>query len=154
MFNKFPAWRRVPRKIRETKYSHLTPEQFVELQREGSRLRREKHDKKYRVAVWEYKRSHPCVDCGENDPVVLEFDHKDQSEKGFSLGRVTTVSRFYEEVKKCVVRCANCHRRRTAVQLGFWKNLWDDADRSKVKAVSDRGTRENIAGASILDEFQ
>lgn len=51
------------------------------------------------------------MDCGESDPVVLEFDHRDPSLK---LGRVMEVTnmRLEDEVDKCDVRCANCHRKR------------------------------------------
>ena len=58
-----------------------------------------------------------CVDCGERDPLVLEFDHvrgrkyKDVSKlvaEGYGLTAIQN------EIAKCDVRCANCHRRRTA----------------------------------------
>ncbi len=61
-----------------------------------------------------YFREHPCVDCGETDPIVLEFDHL--RDKEFDVG--TFVSCRWEavlaEIEKCEVVCANCHRRRTA----------------------------------------
>lgn len=58
----------------------------------------------------------PCVDCGESDPVVLEFDHvngikkkniSDMVKDGYSLKLIQ------EEMNKCEIRCANCHRRIT-----------------------------------------
>lgn len=67
----------------------------------------------------EYFKEHPCVDCGETDPVVLEFDHR--GEKSFEVTQ-TFADRSWrsilDEIEKCEVRCANCHRRRTAVQRG------------------------------------
>jgi hypothetical protein len=59
---------------------------------------------------------HPCVDCGENDPVVLDFDHKSDKVASISylLGTVAGWERVEKEIEKCEVRCANCHRRKTA----------------------------------------
>ncbi len=63
----------------------------------------------------EFFRSHPCADCGEGDPVVLEFDHL--RDKSFDIGTMLC-ARDWEtilaEIAKCDVVCANCHRRRTA----------------------------------------
>lgn len=75
----------------------------------------------------DYLRQHPCVDCGEDDPIVLEFDHL--GDKTDSLARMVrnnvTFARLDEEVAKCEVRCANCHKRRTAVQFGWIHKLFD-----------------------------
>lgn len=82
---------------------------------------------KNRVAVrrWvdHYLSTTPCVDCGEDDREVLEFDHRDPSAKHFTIGdsknRMSlSLPRIQAEIAKCDVRCANCHRRRTRRQ---WK---------------------------------
>lgn len=54
-----------------------------------------------------------CVDCGEVDPIVLEFDHL--RDKEFNLAHYAKASweRLHAEIAKCEVVCANCHRRRT-----------------------------------------
>jgi hypothetical protein len=67
----------------------------------------------------EYSRSHPCVDCGETDPVVLEFDHL--ADKSFNIGQALPYRRWkavLDEIAKCEVVCANCHRRRTGRRKG------------------------------------
>ena len=67
----------------------------------------------------EYFRSNPCSDCGESDPVVLEFDH--QGEKLFTIGQDLcdrNWTSILNEIAKCEVVCANCHRRRTARRRG------------------------------------
>jgi hypothetical protein len=68
---------------------------------------------------------HPCVDCGETDPVVLEFDHCEEG-KEFDISS-GFLERSWEqivaEIAKCEVVCVNCHRRRTAREQGFTRLL-------------------------------
>lgn len=72
----------------------------------------------------EYLREHPCVDCGEADPLVFDFDHREQITKRHSISNMRGLcyswERILEEIAKCDVRCANCHRRRTARQCGWY----------------------------------
>ena len=75
-----------------------------------------------RRLVWGFLLGHPCVDCGEPDPIVLEFDHWDPGLKTTSVSLMLsdyTWPRIQVEIAKCEVRCANCHRRRTARQFGW-----------------------------------
>lgn len=59
-----------------------------------------------------------CVDCGLDDPDVLEFDHIDPTVKTFTIGPNLRIAWADLEIEayKCVLRCANCHRRRTRQQ--------------------------------------
>lgn len=84
--------------------------------------------KKYKEIVtrffFEYFALHPCVDCGESDPVVLEFDHRDSKQKLMPVAELFNrgfpLLEIKKEVKKCDVRCANCHRRKTAIEHNWW----------------------------------
>ena len=66
-----------------------------------------------------------CMDCGEKDVVVLEFDHRDPKEKSGDISslRFGSTKQLKEELAKCDVVCANCHRKRTAKMFGSWRNL-------------------------------
>lgn len=72
-----------------------------------------------------YLREHPCVDCGETDPIVLQFDHVDPATKRLAVSLLirsaSSWSTVLTEIAKCEVRCANCHLRRTARQFGWYR---------------------------------
>jgi len=70
---------------------------------------------KKRQKIRQYLEQHSCVDCGESDPVVLEFDHV-RGEKLFTISLNFCDRRWElieEEIAKCDVRCTNCHLVRT-----------------------------------------
>lgn len=73
--------------------------------------------------VVEYLKEHPCVDCGETDPLVLEFDHVRGKERNVSQLKWSSAPtwRIMGEIERCDVRCVNCHMRRTATQSGWRK---------------------------------
>lgn len=93
-------------------------------------IRRYANQKRYRkrnaTKLWEYLSEQTCVDCGESDKRVLEFDHV-RGDKIESVGVLCAQGiswrRVVAEIAKCDVRCANCHRRRTARQFGWRRGL-------------------------------
>lgn len=75
--------------------------------------------------VREYLSTHPCVDCGNNDLRVLEFDHV-RGEKVDNISNLLqgfALQKLRDEVEKCDVRCANCHRIVTGERAGWRKSL-------------------------------
>lgn len=69
--------------------------------------------KSIKKKVQEYLKVHPCVDCGNSDIRVLEFDHvRGQKENTISdaIKNGHSWTRVESEIEKCEVRCANCHR--------------------------------------------
>lgn len=60
----------------------------------------------------------PCVDCKvQYSPWIMDFDHKNPKEKVAGISRLISnnadLEKILEEIKKCDVICANCHRERT-----------------------------------------
>jgi hypothetical protein len=75
-------------------------------------------------ALLEFLKEHPCVDCGEDDVIVLEFDHLENKSFSVAYGiRNCNWESVLAEMAKCDVVCANCHRRRTAQRGGFLRLL-------------------------------
>jgi hypothetical protein len=54
-----------------------------------------------------------CRLCGESDVEVLDFHHFEPAEKSFGIVSETDLAleKLIPEINKCVVLCANCHRR-------------------------------------------
>lgn len=75
--------------------------------------------------ILHYLLKHPCLDCGEKDIRVLEFDHKIRDKKKHNvmamLQQGYSVEKIKEEINKCDVRCANCHRIKTINEDDSWR---------------------------------
>ena len=102
-----------------------------------------------RVRMLHYLADHPCVDCGEKDPVVLEFDHRHRDDKTMPvstmMNRANSWSRVLKEIEKCDVRCANCHRRRTAKQFGWYQDIDMETLASQIEAMEEEKQDELIS---------
>lgn len=85
---------------------------------------RDRSKARARKFVYDYLCSHPCVDCGETDVLVLTLDHV-RGRKYMHVSRMIIngcgVAKIAKELAKCQSRCASCHFRKTAKQLGYWK---------------------------------
>ena len=77
-----------------------------------------KYDRPVRDIIAALK-AEPCADCGQRFPAVcMDFDHVDPETKSFGIARAVgddySLQRILDEIEKCELVCANCHRIRTA----------------------------------------
>lgn len=112
----------------------------------SARRRAESH----RRAI-EYLVGHPCVDCGERDILVLQFDHLRNKSFDLSIMISTGMSwaRIEAEIAKCVVRCANCHARKTARDRGYRKRGATPMSSNQVAPVLPLGLQLELGTAGI-----
>ena len=62
----------------------------------------------------EFKSTLECIECGENHIATLDFHHINPDTKEYSvahLARNVNLDLVKKEIDKCVVLCANCHRK-------------------------------------------
>jgi len=87
-------------------------------------IAQKKHRMKVRAKLYDLLSTKCCFDCGEKDPIVLEFDHRNSSDKFKTIARMLSGhyswASVLNEIKKCEVRCANCHRRKTYAEQKSW----------------------------------
>lgn len=71
--------------------------------------------------IYEYQLEHPCVDCGESDPLVLQFDHVREKKSYMISDGLNSYcwESLLKEIAKCDVRCANCHIRKTTIERDY-----------------------------------
>lgn len=65
-----------------------------------------------------------CKDCSETDPIVLEFDHVRGNKRNHVsklLAQGSSWGSILQEIAKCDVVCANCHRRRTYTRSNSYR---------------------------------
>lgn len=98
------------------KKRYLRNKEYYDNKNKEARLRNQKYVHKYLL-------DHPCIDCGEKDPVVLEFDHIKDKKICVSemVRKLHALSSIQKEIEKCVIRCANCHRKKTAKERNWFK---------------------------------
>lgn len=72
----------------------------------------------------EYMVGKSCLDCGNGDVRVLEFDHRDGVSKHANVSKLVQQAGWQtvqEEIAKCDVVCCNCHRIRTLTRMNSKK---------------------------------
>ncbi len=99
------------KRIRERRLrATLTPESTKARAKIRGERKRARYDK-----ILAYKALKGCCRCPEDDPVCLDLHHSDPTTKEFAVSaavaRDTPWNKIEEEMTKCVVICANCHRK-------------------------------------------
>ena len=100
---------------------------YGDLYRVRAKKRRVLVKKRLQSKMLIYLEDKSCWQCGEGDPRVLDFDHINPATKSFGISNGITDGRKWSsiltEISKCVILCANCHRKRTAAQQGWYRNI-------------------------------
>lgn len=87
----------------------------------------QRHRDRNHKKLWELLLKSKCLDCGNKDPRVLEFDHRPDESKNFDISKAISGStRSWKlislEIEKCDIVCSNCHKIRT-MERGNYKRF-------------------------------
>lgn len=104
-------------------YERLPPGEHAERNRQK---RKRQITRRNEVTRDEFaKRGGACVDCGNADPQVMQWDHVDPAEKSRNIALILSTSpRLAVELAKCEPVCSNCHIRRTNARRGTTENMF------------------------------
>lgn len=113
------AWKSKSRGIRQAQckqcYSAYNRAYYASGEKEKQKKRVVEHARSLRDRFREWKSTQRCVVCGEQAPECLDLHHLDPSLKDDEISRVISSTgswkRIEDEIAKCIVVCANCHRK-------------------------------------------
>ena len=92
-----------------------------------------KRKKEIQSFIREYKKELCCEICSENHPACLVFHHIDNTNKDYNVSTMgkygLSKKKIIEEISKCKVLCANCHRKLHE----FLRNQTEIKDLLKIK---------------------
>ena len=102
--------------------------------------------KESRKFLFNFYLSHPCIDCGETNPFVLQLDHLTDKHKNISdmVSSRHCIESIKKEIEKCVVRCSNCHAKKTAKDQKWYKEHYDHEKGEIIKDVDDLKKDDSI----------
>lgn len=95
----------------------------------------EKRQRRTELRAWLYevKQDASCHQCGDGDTASLEFHHRPGAEKLMDVGQMVAYGygrdAIRDEIEKCAVLCANCHRREHHGEYDM-----DDAVATRIRA--------------------
>jgi 5-methylcytosine-specific restriction endonuclease McrA len=87
-------------------------------------------DRRARHRQWlnEYKQTTGCVQCGIDDPAVLDFHHTDPETKRMAINEMVThgygKDELRSEIANCEVLCTNCHRKEHSAVPASGRQRW------------------------------
>lgn len=129
-----------PNKTKKDGYQHYCGECDRNFQQQWYRKNKERLVNKAKISnkrnnanmhifMLDFLQGKSCLRCGEDNILVLEFDHL--KDKKFQLSSMANRSKnqVIEEISKCQILCANCHKIKTHEQRNTYKWRYSQAIR-------------------------
>lgn len=93
-----------------------------------------------------------CEKCGDSRTYILDYHHRNPEDKEFTIGRLKKGAEqvLQNEINKCVVLCANCHRefhylnKLTGITLDKYLNNDEDLC---------NGSTADFAGTDVIETY-
>jgi hypothetical protein len=92
--------------------------------RNKAKVRQRSKDRRKARKEWylEFMQDKSCSACSETETACLDWHHLDPSVKdgeiSTMIGEMRPMDRIFEEMAKCLILCANCHRKLHATLRG------------------------------------
>jgi hypothetical protein len=143
------------------RYNHGMPTKDLEKKKEIARRHYEKHAAKIKEKTkitkekgrqkWrDFKATLSCIQCGENHPATFDFHHVVRLPDNKKVNRLLTNNNYKaarkEIEERCIVLCANCHRK-----LHDAEHLEKKKKKKRAEAPSDYQADASFSDSSSSD---
>ncbi len=100
--------------FKNPEYRRLYRRKWYALNKKSEIAHVQRRKKQIKQWLWNYKKTIRCAICSESHPAIIDFHHK-EGQKERNIAQMLTdgysIDRIKQELLKCEVLCANCHRK-------------------------------------------